>query len=197
MLRPLGLAFLLSMLLAGCAAAPPPAKPLMSPLADARTFGYSERSVASDRVEVTYLAPTRRVSLDRTERTAEIAGARRLAEDLALWRAAQVAIARKAAAFRVVDRRSDANLLLREQLEGYPYYPYAFGSRILRRRRYGYYDVYPYDPFFRIDRFAHAQVKATVTIVLLKRKRPDAVDPHATEARLSRKYPNALTAPAK
>jgi hypothetical protein len=200
MLRPLGLAFLMSvlppMLLTGCAGAPPPAKPLMSPLAEARTFGYAEQSVAPDQVQVTYLGPTRRVSLERAERAAEIAGARRLAEDLALWRAAQVALARKAAAFRVIDRRSDANLELREQLEGYPYFPHYYGRRFYRRR-YGYYDPFPYDPFLDVHRFARVQVKATVTITLLKRKGRNGIDPRETAAQMSSKYPHALGGPAK
>jgi hypothetical protein len=193
MLRPLGLAFSLSVLVAGCAGMAPPQKPLMSPLSEAKTFGYSERTLAADQIEVTYLAPTRDVSLDRQARAAEIANTRVLAEDLAMWRAAQVAITRKAKAFRVLNRRSDANLELRERLEGYPHFPY----HLRRHYRDRYYGFYPYDPFYRIDRAARVQIQATVTIALLKRRRRGGIDPRATAAQMSRKYPNALSVPAK
>ncbi|HUT48196.1 MAG TPA: hypothetical protein VM325_02560 [Alphaproteobacteria bacterium] len=196
MLRPLGLAFLFSVFVAGCAGAPPPAKPLMSPLSEAKDFGYSERSVGGDQVEVTYLAPTRRVSLDRDKRAADIARVRELAEDLALWRAAQVAMTRKAAAFRVLSRRSDANLELREQIDGYRHFPYHLHRRS-RFNRHGIYGGYPYDPFLKVERVARVQIQARVTIALLKRKRRRGIDPKATAARISRKYPGALSAPAK
>lgn len=202
MFRPHGLAILpsvlaiLAVVAAGCTVIAPPKKPLMSPLSEARTFGYSERSLAADQIEVTYLAPARDVSLSREARASEIAMARVLAEDLAMWRAAQVAIARKARAFRVLNRRSDANLELRELIEGYPYVPHYY-RRHYRDRRYGLYGYYPYDPFFRIDRVARVQIKATVTIALFKRKRRSTIDARATAALMSRKYPNALSAPAK
>ena len=196
MLRPLGLALLVSVFVAGCVGTPPPAPPLMSALSEAKYFGYSERTVGPDQIEVTYLAPTRRVALDRERRAADIARARELAEDIAMWRAAQVAMTRKARAFRVLNRRSDANLELRERIEGYPYFPRHF-HRYSRFRRHRFYGGYPYDPFLRIGRAARVQIKATVTIVLLKRKGRGAIDPRATAARLSRKYPGALGAPAK
>jgi len=195
MSRSLGLVLLLSLAAAGCAEIAPPQKPLMSPLSEARTFGYSERSLAADQVEVSYLAPAQEVPLDRAARTAEIAKARALAEDLALWRAAQVAIARKAGAFRIINRRSDANLELRERLEGYPYVPYYYRRR--RHRPFGYYGLHPYDPFFRIDRDARVQVKATVTIALMRRRGRSTIDPQATEAAMRGKYPGALGAPAQ
>lgn len=199
MSRPLGLTILLTALavaVAGCAGIEPPRKPLMSALSEARSFGYSERSLAADQIEVTYLAPARDVSLDREVRTAEIASARVLAEDLAMWRAAQVAITRKAKAFRVLNRRSDANLELRERLEGFHYAPYGF-RRYDRGRRIRPYGIYGYDPFYWVDRDAWVQIKATITIVLFKRQRRSTIDPRATVARMSRKYPNALGAPAQ
>jgi hypothetical protein len=196
MFRPLGPAVVLSVLVAGCAGTPPPAKPLMSPISEARTFGYSERTLAPDQMEVTYLAPARDVSLDRKARAADIANARTLAEDLALWRAAQVALARKARSFRVLNRRSDANLELRERVGGYDYAPFYF-RHYYRGRSLGYFEPYPLDPFFRIERAARVQVKATVTIELFKRKRRSTIDPRETADRLSRKYPDALSGPTK
>ena len=102
MFRPLGFALLCSLTLAACAGTAPPRRPLMSPLSEARTFGYSERTVARDQVEVTYLGAARFVSLIRSDRRRDTAEARRQAEELALWRAAQVAMARKAEAFKVL-----------------------------------------------------------------------------------------------
>jgi hypothetical protein len=142
------------------------------------------------------VTPARDVSLNRQARTAEIASARVLAEDLAMWRAAQVAITRNAKAFRVLNRRSDANLELRERLEGFHYAPYHF-RRYDRGRRIRPYGIYGYDPFLWVDRDARVQVKATVTIALFKRKQRSTIDPQATVARMSRKYPNALSAPAQ
>jgi len=203
MIRPLGFVFVLSLLAAGCAGgASPPSKPLMSSLADAKTFGYSERTLAADQVEVVYLAPARRVSLGRERREAEIARARKLAEDLALWRAAQVAMARKARAFRVLNRRTDVNLELRERIYEHSYVPFHYRRRYLFRRR-GYFGGYPYDPFPFIDRGARAQAKATLAVALLERRGGDATDAHdahdarATAARLRGEYPNALGAKAE
>jgi hypothetical protein len=199
MFRPLGLAITLSVLAAlgaGCAGIQAPRKPLMSPLSEARTFGYSERSLADDRIEVTYLGPARDVSLDREARAAEIANARALAEDLAMWRAAQVAITRNAKAFRILNRRSDANVEFREWIESYPFGSYYFRRRY-RDPRVRPYGIYAYDPFPRVDRAARVQIKATVTIALFKRKQRSTVDPQATSAEMSRKYPNALSAPAQ
>ena len=142
-------------------------------------------------------APAQRSSRpDRQARAAEIANARVLAEDLALWRAAQVALARKAKAFRILNRRSDANLELRERLEGFHYAPYYFPS-YGRGRRIRPYGIYGYDPLYWVDRNARVQIKATVTIALFKRVQRSTIDAQATAARMSRKYPNALGAPAQ
>jgi len=152
--------------------------------------------VRGDQIEVTYLAPTRRVALDRGRRAADVARARELAEDMALWRAAQVANTRKARAFQIVNRRSNANLELREHIQGYPYFSHRLDRRS-RFNRHGFYGGYPRAPFLRVGRSARVQIQATVTIALLKRSGRRTIDPRATAARLNRKYPGALSAPAK
>jgi hypothetical protein len=199
MLRPLGLALILPLFVSACVGDAPPQRPLMSPLSEAKTFGYAEKTLAADQIEITYLAARRFVSVVHSDRQAEIARARALAEDLALWRAAQVAIARKARAFSVLNRRSDTNVALREHIYGYGgfgYGPYRYRHRH-RYRRYGFYGGYPYDPFPIAGPSALAQVQATVTIALLARMRKGAFDARATAARLRAKYPGAMRAPGK
>jgi hypothetical protein len=77
----------LAAMLVSCASGPSP--PLLSPLAQARDYGYRDAQIGPDTYEVTYLGPnqeTLRLSPD-----ADADAARTRATDMALWRAAQVA----------------------------------------------------------------------------------------------------------
>ncbi len=92
-------------LLAACSTGPRP--PLMSSLEAGGRYGYVDREVAPNRVEVRYTGPNRygfgrygRTSKTQTEATNQ-------AYDFALWRAAQIAQSRNMRGFVVVDTRTD------------------------------------------------------------------------------------------
>lgn len=171
-------------LLAGCADGPfaPPA-PLMSPLAQVKDYGYAERDLPGGQIEVSYLGPVRRVPVGRADRAPALDRARGEAEELALWRAAQVVLARNAKAFEVVDRRADAETEVRERFQGYSAYHYY-----VYRRGFGYYSYFPYDPFLYGRRDAYAQARAHLVVKPLDRMRPGAYDADATAARLKAKW---------
>jgi hypothetical protein len=185
----LGALVALTALLGACAGAPAPRPPLMTPLAETRSYGYAEKTLSGGRIEVSFLGPSREVPVERAERAAHLDGARTEAEDLALWRAAQIAIARKAPAFTVLDRRIDVDVEIRRSggdtlFGGYGYYRY---------RRHGLYPVYPY-PFYGYGygfRDAFAQARARLTVDFVKKSKPGARDALAVAAQMRQKYPNA------
>jgi len=187
MIRPLGLILLCSLGLVSCVGSAPPRRPLMSPLSEARTFGYSERTVARDEIEVTYLGRARFVSLIRNDRRRDTAIARKQAEELALWRGAQVALARKAKAFQVLNRRSNVDVEIRDHHYGYGFPP-PYRHRNYRYRRHGFFGGHAYYPYGPSLQAAYAQAKATLTIALLARMRKGALNAKAVDARLRQKY---------
>ena len=125
----LSLAVALAGALAACSQAPRP--PLMSPIAQVTDFGYSNRDLTNGRVEVTYLGPSYRVSTWRASRQEAVDKAKAQAEELATWRAAQVALAKGKPAFEVVDQHTDVEVDIRQYYDPYPYawypYPYYYG----------------------------------------------------------------------
>lgn len=180
-------------LLGACTGAPPPQLLLMTPLAETRTHGYAEKTLSGGRIEVSYLGPSRRVPVARAERAGHLEGARLEAEDLALWRAAQIAIARKAPAFAVLDRRIDVEIEVRRSDSVYPFGGYGY----YRYRARGHYPFSPY-PFYGFGfRDAYAQARARLTVGFVKKSRPGARDALAVAAQMRQKYPNAKQMRAK
>src|SRR5688572_28706029 len=98
-------AVLLATLVAGCTAAPP--KPAMVPLGQTGDFGYSERDVGTDRIEVTYTGSNIRVSFSQGREYSRLVADRAKTRDLAIWRAAQFADQRGMAAMRTDDEARD------------------------------------------------------------------------------------------
>lgn len=183
----------LTVLFGACTGALDPQPPLMTPLAETRTHGYAEKTLPGGRVEVSYLGPIRRVPVVRTERIRHLEVARLEAEDLALWRAAQIAIARKIPAFAIFDRRVDVDIEVRRSDSVYP-----FGGLGYRRyRTRGYYPLSPY-PFYGFGfRDAYAQARARLTVDFVKKSKPGARDALAVVAQMRQKYLNAKQTRAK
>ncbi len=173
--------------LAGCAAAP--RLPLMTPLETGAGFGYSERQLAERRYAVSYLAPVVRTSIDRARREADAEEARGLAYDLALWRAARLALRDGFAAFALVDSRTDVEVEVIDEGRAFPY------TGLHRHDgRHGAADRHRYDrpiPF----RLAWLQARVTLTVELLDTLSVDAFDARATARRLKEKRPGALRPP--
>src|SRR5688572_16554982 len=95
----------LATLVAACAAPPP--KPAMVPLGQTGDFGYSERDVGTDRIEVTYTGSNVRVSSSQGKEDSRLVAERAKTRDLAIWRAAQIADQRGMAAMRTDDEARD------------------------------------------------------------------------------------------
>lgn len=89
------------------ACATDPVRPLMSAWDDNAGFGYSERKIEPARYEVTYVAPFLRTHSNPVLRAADIKKFRQLAEDLALWRATDLAKAGKYSTLQIVKTSSD------------------------------------------------------------------------------------------
>ena len=87
-----------------------PTHPLMSAWDDDSGFGYSERKIEKARYEVTYVGPFLRTHSSPDLRAADTKKFRRLAEDMALWRATDLAKTGKYSALQVVRTQSDTVL---------------------------------------------------------------------------------------
>jgi hypothetical protein len=162
-----------AVLISACAAPVP--KPAMVPLGQTGDFGYSERDIGQDRIEVTYTGSNIRVSSSQGKNDSRVAAEQAKIHDLALWRAAQLADERGMAAMRIENEARDTDVEVTRQYVqrvapfGYYHYPYYW-------RRYGYccgpswfYD----DPFYYqpVNR-ASAQSVTTLTIQLLEQYDP-------------------------
>ena len=175
-------ALALAIALVGCQTAPP--LPPLSPLEQAKQFGYTDRDIAPDRFEVTYLGPRRRViSAVPTPRDAETQPARTEAMDFATWRAAQIALARGIKGLRIVDRQT--------HVDSHPEGPYPLGGNSWPYWRYPGGFIYGPPGFYSVPA-VYFQARATVTVQLLAEpQQPDDLDAAATIARLRAAHPDA------
>ncbi len=177
-----GLALAAALTIAGCA--PEARHPLYTPLEAAESFGYSEQRLSETSYKVTYSAPVRRTyAYGREERKQETEERLALAYDLALWRAAELALAHGYPAFEVSDRDNAVQVDIRHDY--YPHYPFFhhghhFGHGFFPHHFYGYYDRY-------------AELAARVSIAVGFRDAPaaESFDAQATLKRLRAKYPDA------
>jgi len=178
--------------LAGCAAAPPsPPPPLMSPYpASGHGYGYAEERIGPDLVRVVYYGPPRPVDYNGAARQAELDRAAAEAADLALWRAAQLALAEGKPAFAVIERRADTETLRRP---GYLYDPWWPDH------------CWPYGPYWQCRPMlpayappvADGRARATLTVRFENRATGRNVDAAATVRRLEAAYrpPGPPTSP--
>ena len=173
-------------LLSGCVIAPPapPPPPLMSPYpAAGYGFGYAEERIGPDLVRVVYHGPVRPLDPAGPVRGPLLDRAAGEAADLALWRAAQIALAEGKPAFAVVERRADTETLRRPGGWAYdPWWPDAC------------YPAYPpywgcrsWPPAY-VPPTADARARATLTVRLENRVTARNVDAAATIRRLERTY---------
>ena len=156
----------LAAVLAACASAPP--KPAMVPRGQTGDFGYSERDVGQDRIEVTYTGAAIRVSSTQGRNDSRVTNEQAKVHDLALWRAAQIADQRGMAAMKVENETRDTDLQVTRQYV--PYYP-PYGYRpywgypgYWHRPSWFYDDDYYYQPVQR----TYAKTVTTLTVLLLR-----------------------------
>jgi hypothetical protein len=177
---------------AACTPAAP--RPAMVQQSDQVRYGYSDRELSDGRFEVVYQTPVLRTSASTLTREDDIEFEKKRAYDLALWRAAQIAIDRGFERIVVDQSHSDAEVEVDENL--YPGYGTgAYGG-------YGYYGggwpdpyAYRYSPFFYAPpyyrSFAYMQVTVTLTVSEAAASNTKALDAQATAARLSTQYANS------
>lgn len=190
------LVLLVGLTLAACATPAPP-RPAMQPLSVAGSFGYSERDIDADTVEVTYRGAAVQVSSRAPRSDPRVAAEKEKVRDLALLRAARIAEARGIQALRIVGEKTDSDI----DVQSYPRcrpapfwgapgywgygYPYGYGYR------HGF--GWPDDYICSETRWAKARATAVLTVDLIA---TPATTDHAlstqdTIARLDKIYAGA------
>ena len=171
----------LALLAAACTSAP---RPLYVPLVGS-THGYAERPTGSASYEIIYRAPIYstyaygRASRDRIaqEQTA-------IAHDMALLRAADLAMARNMPAFRETRRDND----VRADVEDDPFYDSAFNRPFYDGR------FYQPAPYISPQRRTLMDVSVRIEVVLEPTVQAGAYDAVEVKRRLLAAYPTALPA---
>ncbi len=176
---------------AGCAG---PRHGPMTPLNTARSFGYQESRIGPDQWEVTYFGIVRRLSTD-AEQEPQVQSAIQRSRELALWRAAQIALARGRPSFDVEQERVDTRVHRQPGSYRYPlhHYPHHYRHRHLGGYPWGY--PYPwgytYDP-------PTAHGRAWVTLrVRLRRDSGGRVNARTWQARMRSRYGHEIPPPTK
>jgi len=166
--------------LSGCQDAPQ--LPLYSSLEEAKTFGYEEKQVETTRYEVTYLTRPQRVSRTTLGREAEISTMSQTAEEIAELRVAEIALDAGYPSYRIVDRRTDSEVMVRD----YAYFG-GGGFSTFHHHHFPYRRGYPYFPSY-YGSSAFAQVRATLDVRMLGADEEDGTDAGSVHDRLGSKY---------
>jgi hypothetical protein len=167
----------LGLLLAACTATPP----LMSPLEQAKRWGYSERELAPDRFEVSYQGPRHPVpSSLPTLPEPQVAPVRTEALDLATWRGAALALARGFKGLRVIERQSFVDA----RPDGFLYDGGAWPTWHYPGIVYG-------SPGYAGALTVTVQARATVTVQFVATPQAGDLDAAATIATLRAAHPGA------
>lgn len=182
-----GLLWAAALAIAGCA--PEARYPLYTALEVAESFGYAEERLSETGYRVSYSAPVRRTyAYGGEERQQEAEQRLALAYDLALWRAAELALAHGYPAFEVSGRDNAVEVEIRhDYYHPFLHHGHHFHHGFFPHHLHGYYDRY-------------ARLAARVSIAVDFRAAPDAdrLDAKATLERLKARYPDAAgPAPSK
>jgi hypothetical protein len=169
-------------LASGCTTAPAP--PLLSPIEVAKSYGYSEVPLGDDHYQVTYVAPADRTGRSVDARAATIAAERKLAFDLAVWRAAQLALAQGYAGFKVGNTNSNVYTY-----EDEPFYqpPPWWGPGYFRRPYFGG----GWGPYWEPSPFLVVQVDVTIDVLMERSPGPGDYKARETIEQLRSIYPGA------
>ena len=179
-------ALLATAVLAGCETGPQ--LPLLSPIEQARAYGYSETPRGPDAYEVTFVAPSQRSTRFQPELDADADAARTRATDMALWRAAELAEQRGFVGFHVGQVRANVEITRDSYYDdpfyGPPWWGRGFGP-------WGHRLGYPWPAYYGTSPYTTIQPRVSVDIEL--RNELAAGDYNAAEviAELRRRYPQA------
>ena len=160
----------------------------MVPQSTNGVFGYSDKMVAPDVYEVTYVSPGLRATQDADDAHG-LAGEKQRVYDLALWRAAQLAQEQKFPAFQVQHESRDVDVTVRHDPVYYPPPPIFFGPCRWDCGWPGYWPYYPYDYSYRIS--AAGRITVNLTVKMLAAATADSLDTAATLERLRKAYSSA------
>jgi hypothetical protein len=160
------LTFVVAAALMAACTTPPPPKPAMVPLGQTGEFGYSERDLGPDRIEVTYTGAYIRVPPSGNRDDPYVKAEQAKVHDLALWRAAQLADQRGMAAMKIENEARNTDLHVTQDYVRSlpPYRPYYWDDPYYWGGPSWFYDDYYYRPVRR----ANAQAVTTLTVQLLK-----------------------------
>lgn len=162
---------LLATSLAACTTPAPP-RPAMQPLAIAGNFGFTDRKIDTDTIEVTYRGAEVKVNSRNARNDSRVAAEKVKVRDLALLHGTKLAKEQGAVAIRIVNEKVDSDVDVRSRPScrpgplwggigayGYPYrYGYGYGG-------WGWPGPYYYDCYE--SRWAKAKAMATLTLDLL------------------------------
>jgi hypothetical protein len=180
-------------LMAACAESRQPPVAAMVAQSANGDYGYSEERLAPDLFVVTYVSPRLRATRDADD-SHGLAGEKLRVYDLALWRAAQLAVEHGYAAFRVQQESRDVDVTVRSE----PIYPAYAPTPFLFARHchwpcfwpYGYWPSYPYYDGGQRTR-ATGRVTVKLTVKMLPQSDDDAFDSKSTVDRLRKSYGSA------
>jgi hypothetical protein len=183
---------LLGALASACTQSRRPPVAAMVPQSTNGVFGYSDKMVAPDLYEVTYVSPRLRATQDPDDAHG-LAGEKQRVYDLALWRAAQLAQEKKFPAFQVQQESRDVDVTVRRDAV-YPAYPppLLFGCGWHCNGPFGYWPYYYDYPTYRTR--AAGRVIVNLTVKMLAQATPDSLDTAATIERLRKAYSSATFA---
>jgi hypothetical protein len=146
-------------------------------------YGYAEERIGPNLVRVIYYGPLRPLDPAAPAREPQLGRAASEAADLALWRAAQVALAESKPAFSVVERRADTETLRRPGGWAHdPWWPDYCYPRYSRQ-----WGCRAWPPSY-VPPIADGRARATLTVRLEGRVTARNVDAAATLRRLERAY---------
>jgi hypothetical protein len=147
-------------ILAACSTTPE--RPLLSPIQPGSRYGYEERQTGDETYEVSYLGPSRRTWRTASERADDYQAARQQAIDLMLGRAAQIALQRGYAGFRVGQIRTDTDTVVQQYYDD-PFLDPYYGPYNWRYRRFGLWGPGPVFP--TTDVYLQPRVSADITLL--------------------------------
>jgi hypothetical protein len=181
---------LLAIALAGCATRQPPVAAMVAQSITG-DYGYSDKALAPDRYQVTFVSPQLRATRD-PDQNHGLDTERQRVYDLALWRAAQLAVEKGYPAFKVEQESRDVNVAVNTYYPppaplfgpfGSWYWPYGYGNWP------GYYG---YDPYYYGYRSrAAGRITVNLIVAMLQQPTDGSLDAVATVERLRKAYGSA------